>query len=294
VKRSGLATIRSLRYDEPLPEGEPRRYRSGSGYVRLRWKVAPNTYVEEYEHRIVAGRPHPRFHVHHKNEIKHDNRPENLEVLTAEEHLRHHRANAERRYAPYRSKFAKYKAERAERNRQARAERDRRVASLYADGLTTVEIGRQIGLDASGVTRILQRCGVRVRSKAEHAEGRGRRLVGARSSGRCEVRVDDICTGRASEWQHRKNRSQGGGWAASNGLHACSACHGYIHANPTISYSKGWMVRSYLTSSDVPVMHGLHGHVFLDDAGGWRPVEFTEVLESWGKAQSGPFEPGVA
>ncbi len=41
--------IRSLRPDEDDPEGEPRRYVSSGGYVRLRWKVGVKEYVERYE-----------------------------------------------------------------------------------------------------------------------------------------------------------------------------------------------------------------------------------------------------
>jgi len=49
----------------------------------------------ELQHRVVAakrlGRPLRRDeHAHHDNEIKTDNRPENLEVLTLAEHTRHH------------------------------------------------------------------------------------------------------------------------------------------------------------------------------------------------------------
>lgn len=61
------------------------------GYVQVR--TAKNTRTRE--HRRVAaetlGRPlQPHEQVHHRNEVKTDNRPENLEVLTAQEHARRH------------------------------------------------------------------------------------------------------------------------------------------------------------------------------------------------------------
>src|SRR5260221_14053685 len=91
------ATIRTLRADEPIPAGEPRRYKDGRGYVRLRWLVGHAEYVEEYEHRLGAGRP--RAEVHHLNGNKADNGRENLLILTKEEHARLHGSTAERKYA---------------------------------------------------------------------------------------------------------------------------------------------------------------------------------------------------
>ena len=61
-----------------------------------------NKYLHYYEpvdakykivHRMVAseitGREIKENHVHHKNEIKNDNRPENLEIMTKSQHMRH-------------------------------------------------------------------------------------------------------------------------------------------------------------------------------------------------------------
>ena len=85
------ATIRTLRADEPVPVGEPRRYKNGSGYVRLRWKVGPQQYVETYEHRLIAGLP--AGEVHHRDHTRDNNDPANLQVLTKHAHAEHHGAH---------------------------------------------------------------------------------------------------------------------------------------------------------------------------------------------------------
>lgn len=78
------------------------RFITSHGYVAVRvapdhphaWGASP-TCRYAYEHILVAeatiGRAlrHGEV-VHHKNENKTDNRPENLEVLTASEHMREH------------------------------------------------------------------------------------------------------------------------------------------------------------------------------------------------------------
>lgn len=80
---------------------------------------------------------------------------------------------------------------------------------------------------------------------------KARKLLAQRSGGLCE-----ICGKRATNVQHRKNRSQGGGWDLSNLLHLCgtgtTGCHGYIHANPDRSYANGWSVRQAMNPVDSP------------------------------------------
>ncbi len=120
--------LRMLRDDESPPEGEPRRYRSGAGYVRLRWKVGPREYVECYEHRLIAGRPAGR-HVHHENETKADNDPGNLVPLTPSEHGKAH---------------GRRKADPA------------MAALLYRSGLGLVAVGAVLGCHESTVRKALK------------------------------------------------------------------------------------------------------------------------------------------
>ena len=113
----------------------------------------------------------------------------------------------------------------------------------------------------------------RGRTKAEQCsewtEKNGRDVVRDRSSGVCE----GCGCSRAAEWQHRKNRSQGGGWNPANGLHLCTPCHAWIHANPTAAVERGWTVPEHLDPADVPVEHWQWGRVHLDDHGGIHLVQ---------------------
>ena len=77
-------SIRRLRNDEPIPSGQPRRHYDAHGYVYLRWRVGERQYVEILEHRFVAGRA--TAIVHHKNGVKDDNRPENLQPMDSLSH----------------------------------------------------------------------------------------------------------------------------------------------------------------------------------------------------------------
>ncbi len=130
--------IRQLRAGETPPEGEPRRFKNASGYVRLRWRIGPDQMVECYEHRLVAG-AEPGDHVHHLNGVKDDNRPENLQRLTAAEHMSHH--------------HAVYTAE--------------DFGPLYKAGWSTPEIAKHFGCHSSTVYRLLQRSGFEMRGMSQ-------------------------------------------------------------------------------------------------------------------------------
>lgn len=69
----------------------------------------------------------------------------------------------------------------------------------------------------------------------------------------CEATIRGVCSFRATEWHHRKMRSQGGQHDVVNGLAVCQSCHHYFHMHPALAYSKGWLVRSHLDPAHVPV-----------------------------------------
>lgn len=79
-----------------------------------------------------------------------------------------------------------------------------------------------------------------------------------RSGGRCEVAIESICEGAATNVHHRKPRGQGGRNVMRNLLHLCGSgttgCHGYIEHNRDVSYTNGWLVRQQQAPGQVPVI----------------------------------------
>ena len=91
--------------------------------------------------------------------------------------------------------------------------------------------------------------------KKRHADlpvGRGDCERRARSA--CEARCNDACTGRGNQAHHMLRRSHGGSDDASNLLWVCTSCHSHIHANPAVSYLRGWLVRGLGRSNAVRVI----------------------------------------
>ena len=98
------------------------------------------------------------------------------------------------------------------------------------------------------------------------------------------VRDDNRCawTGETSDRlipQHRANRGAGGSKLAnrlSNGVLLDSLINGQIEADATLqaeAVRRGVKVSRYADPLLTPVLHAVHGWVFLDDDGGFTTVE---------------------
>lgn len=69
-----------------------------------------------------------------------------------------------------------------------------------------------------------------------------RRDTESRAGGRCEARTEK-CTGRGCQAHHILRRGQGGPDELGNLLWVCNECHLFIHANPKLSFERGWLRR---------------------------------------------------
>jgi hypothetical protein len=100
------------------------------------------------------------------------------------------------------------------------------------------------------------------------------RPVNARERAALKSRSDGICeicgVAAATNFHHRKNRSQLGGNNIANALHLCGSgttgCHGMVTEHPRDAYTYGWSVRSGFNPADVKVLRR-GTWVLLDDEG---------------------------
>lgn len=121
--------------------------------------------------------------------------------------------------------------------------------------------------------KVSQKVASRPKPKVDKgSQSLGRTLVYARSGGACEAALLGWCGIRAAEWHHRKARSLGGRWDASNGMHLCRYCHAWITENPAGAAERGWYLTARQESSAVPVKR-FGQWALLDDEGGFEPVE---------------------
>ncbi len=93
----------------------------------------------------------------------------------------------------------------------------------------------------------MKRSGIRQTPRdhdAERSWEETRQQVFERARGRCEA-ATPACTRREpSDVHHRRLRSQGGGDDLVNLLALTRECHAFVHANPALSYERGWLLRA--------------------------------------------------
>lgn len=270
--------IRQLARGERVPDFAPARYPSSHGYIRLRWKIGTNSYVEVYEHRVFDGVVTDADEVHHDNRVKHDNRPENLVPLSSDEHHRLHNEQREPgEFAPYRSRAARDKAMKAAARREARRLLSVEMRAKYEAGMSTVAIAAEYGIDAGGVSRRLRQVGTKMRHVTDPK--RKRRDTGPSPAVRAEVHArSGMCCERCGsslvwgggEMHHRRPRKMGGSSVPetnlpSNLVDLCSGCHGWVESHPDLAEVDGWHVRPWRNPADVPIRLFTGELVWLSD-----------------------------
>lgn len=251
LKRS---QVRSLRSDEADPPGEPRRYPDSSGYVRLRWKVAPRQYVERYERdtdgSILRTRPkaeQKRIDVARAAEMygAGENLPAIAEALGCDAGAL---SRALRRHGVSMRTSSQSMTPHLDREQ---------VVEMYRAGHGCRAIADTLGVSHPTIETIVRQAGLTRRPGRPPKAGpgstptydtefkRARKKVAERSGGRCEGRIEGVCTGAGEHVHHRKLRTRGGDNSLTNLMHLCLRCHTWAHANPATSTERGLLVPSW-------------------------------------------------
>lgn len=123
-------------------------------------------------------------------------------------------------------------------------------------------------------------------------------MIIARDQGecvRCGRHVAHLTRGWAWSIHHRRPRGAGGtrlAWVdqAANGIILCGSgttgCHGWVEKNRRASIDTGFLISALglSTAEDIAIHHRLLGFVYLDNEGGWCPVEEGPTPDSMGWA----------
>ena len=145
------------------------RKRTPSGYIALCIKEHPYSDVQGYifEHRVMMEKEIGRYLkpnevVHHKNEIKHDNRLENLELMTHGEHTTLH--NTGRKH----DEKTKEKMSLAAKRRFSRRENhpnyksvDEEIKQMILEGKKPTEISKKLSIARKTVYNKIEYLGLK-------------------------------------------------------------------------------------------------------------------------------------
>ncbi|MGP4073796.1 HNH endonuclease [Piscibacillus sp. B03] len=145
------------------------RKRSPHGYILLCIKTHPNSDVLGYvfEHRVMMEVKLERYLekdevVHHKNGVKHDNRLNNLELMTHGEHSSMHNKN--RTYSlEMRKKVSQSTKERFKdkTNHPSYKDIDQRVIELIKEGKKPTEIARRLNVTRKTIYNKIEYLGLK-------------------------------------------------------------------------------------------------------------------------------------
>lgn len=108
---------------------------------------------------------------------------------------------------------------------------------------------------------------------------------------RCGRQVAHLNRGWAWSIHHRRPRGSGGtklAWVdqAANGIILCGSgttgCHGWVESHRVEAMQAGLLIsqNGVWQAEDMPIEHVLFGLVYLDNEGGWAPVEEGPTPES--------------
>lgn len=105
---------------------------------------------------------------------------------------------------------------------------------------------------------------------------------------RCGLAVSHLQRGFAWSIHHRRPRGRGGAKDAwinepANGVVLCQKDHDDVERHRDVAYDTGWLIhRGIATAESIPLVHAIHGYVYLDNMGGYERLTTTEGAQTNG------------